>query len=127
MNTINYLAEILGLYFVIVPLALLVNSKYLKSLFIELDNDATMFLWGMVSLVIGLAMVLFFNVWEQSWQVVITIIGWIALLKGLALLFVPEFIKKWARKIENQQWLPIALVVLVFVGLIITYFGFTRV
>ena len=122
---LNYLAEIWGISLVIIPLALLVNSKYLKRMFTEIENEATMFSWGIVSLVIGLAMILSYNVWAQSWQVVITIIGWLALLKGLVLLFLPEYMKKWVKKLENQQWLPVALVIMVFVGLVITYLGFT--
>ena len=110
---------------VLIPLALLINEKYLKRIFAEIENEATLFFWGMVSLVIGLAMILSYNVWEQSWQVIITILGWLALLKGLALLFLPEYIRKWAKKIESKKWLPIALVVIVFVGLLLTYLGFT--
>jgi hypothetical protein len=34
-------------------------------------------------------------------------------------------VRAWTKKMENQQWLPIALVVAVFVGLLITYLGFT--
>jgi len=125
MNTVNYLATVWGLSMVLIPLALLINEKYLKRIFAEIENEATLFFWGMVSLVIGLAMILSYNVWEQSWQVIITILGWLALLKGLALLFLPEYIRKWAKKIESKKWLPIALVVIVFVGLLLTYLGFT--
>jgi uncharacterized membrane protein len=126
MNLLNYLAEILGISLVIIPLALLINPKYLKRLFVEADNEITIFFMGILSLVVGLAMTLDYNIMQaQNWQVIITIIGWLALLKGLFLLFLPEYTKKWVKKMENQQWLPIALVVLVFVGLIITYLGFT--
>ena len=109
----------------IISLAILIKPKYLKGLFVEVENETKMFCWGVVSLVIGLAMVLSYNVWVQSWQVIITILGWLTLLKGLLVLFAPEFMKSQAKKIENQQWLPIALVVGVFLGLVITYLGFT--
>jgi Domain of unknown function (DUF373). len=121
----NYLAEIWGISLVIIPLALLMNQKLLRKLFAEVENEYTMLSWGAITLVIGLAMVLAHNIWTPSWQVVITIIGWLALLKGLAHLFLPDMAKKWLKKIENKQWLPIALVVAVFVGLVITYLGFT--
>lgn len=126
MNLTNYLAEIWGISLVIIPLALLINSKYLRRLFAEVENDATMLFWGIVTLIIGISMILAYNVWEQKWQVIITIIGWLALLKGLAILFLPEYIKKWAKKIENAPFLPIALVIAVFIGLVITYLGFTK-
>jgi len=121
----NYLAEVWGISIVAVSLALLIKPKYLKTLFAEVENEATMLFLGMVNLIIGVAMVLAHNVWARNWQVIITILGWISLVKGLSVLFLPEYMKKWVKKMENQQWLPIALVILVFVGLIITYFGFT--
>lgn len=125
MALVNYLADIWGISLVFVPLALLVNPKYLKGLFAEVENEATMFFWGIISLVIGLAMVLSYNVWAQNWQVIITILGWVSLIKGLCVLFFPEHTKKCVRKMESQQWLPFALIVAVFIGLVITYFGFT--
>ena len=121
----NYLAEIWGIALVVTPLAMLVKEKYAQQLFESVEDDKKLFCWGVLSFLIGLSMVLAFNVWSKDWQVVITILGWATLLKGLALLFLPELFKKWAKKLNNPQWIPIALVVIVFIGLIITYFGFT--
>jgi len=125
MNLLNYLAEVWGIFLVVVPLALLVNQKYLKRLFVEIENEATMFFLGIVSLVIGLAMILAYNVWAKNWQVIITILGWLALIKGAAVLFLPEYTKKYAKKMEGAPVLPFALVILVFIGLVIAYLGFT--
>jgi predicted ABC-type exoprotein transport system permease subunit len=124
MNLINYLAEIWGVSIVVVSLALLVKEKHLKSLLAKIETDESLFLWGFISLIIGLAMVLSYNVWEQSWHVIITILGWLALLKGLVLLFMPEYVKKWAKQIGYQQWFSVCMIILLFIGLIITYFGF---
>jgi len=121
----NYLAEIWGISMVIVSLALLVKERHIKRLFTAIETEESLFVWGLISSVTGVAMILSHNVWIQGWQVVITIFGWLALLKGLSLLFMPDSVKKCAKKMENSQWLPIALVVAIFVGLIITYFGFT--
>jgi len=120
----NYLAEIWGISIVVVALALLIKEKHLKRLFSKVENEESLFCWGLVSFVIGLAMVLAHNIWVKNWQVVITIFGWASLLKGLAMLFLPEFTKNYVKKMENKSWLPIALVVAVFVGLALTYFGF---
>jgi uncharacterized membrane protein len=120
----NYLAEIWGISMVVIALALLIKEKHLKRLFSKIENEESLFCWGLASFVIGLAMVLSHNIWVKNWQVVITIFGWASLLKGLAMLFLPEYTKSYAKKIENKDWLPIALVVVIFVGLALTYFGF---
>jgi len=121
----NYLAEIWGISMVVVCLTLLIKPKYLKILFTEVENEATMLFWGIVSFIIGLAVILAHNIWIKNWQVIITILGWMALAKGLSILFLPDLMKSYVKRIEDKQWLPIALVIGVFIGLIITYFGFT--
>ena len=125
MNTINFLADIWGISIVVISFALLIKDKHLKNLFAGLETQERFFEWGVVAFVIGLAMVLTFNVWDLSWQIIITLLGWLTLIKGLALLFMPDTIKTWAKKLEVASFLPYALVVLLIIGLILTYFGFT--
>jgi len=120
----NYLAQILGISMVVIPLALLIREKHLKRIFSSVETEECLLCWGLISFVIGIAMVLAHNIWVANWQVIVTILGWVALLKGLAILFFPDFTRAWTKKIENKQWLPIALVIAVFIGLVITYFGF---
>ena len=122
---VNYLAEIWGISIVVISLALLVNGKHLKHLFAAIETDESFFLWGFISLVIGVAMVLAYSVWVEAWQVIITLLGWAALLKGLCLLFAPEAMKRWAKKINCQKWMPFWLIVLLLIVLVITYLGFT--
>jgi hypothetical protein len=119
----NYLAEVWGISIVVVSLALLIKEKYLKRLFASMETEDNLFSWGLISVVIGIALA--HNIWVKNWQVIITILGWASLIKGLALLFMPEKMKAYVKKMENNQWVPVALVVGVVIGLIITYLGFT--
>ena len=125
MELSNFLAEIWGISIAIVSLALLVKEKHLKRLFASMETEEGFFMFGVVSLVVGIATILSHNIWVKNWQVVITIFGYISLIKGLSLLFVPEFAKSQMKKMENSQALPFALLVSVFIGLALTYFGFT--
>jgi len=125
MELSNYLAEIWGISLVVISLAFLIKEKHLKRLFAAIETEDNLFSWGVISLVIGLSMVLTHNVWVENWRVVITIFGWLSLLKGLFLLFSPEFMKGLAKKIESSPIMPFALLISVFVGLTLTYFGFT--
>lgn len=125
MDLSNYLAQIWGISITVSVLALLIRGGHLRRVFKSVENEECLFCWGITSFVIGIAMVLTHNVWVQSWQVVITVLGWIALLKGLSILFLPQATKNLAKKMENKEWLPVVLVIGVFVGLVITYLGFT--
>lgn len=124
MNLSNYLAEVWGITIVVVSLALLIKPKRLEKLFAEMEDEATMFLWGKVSLVIGIAMVLIHNLWVKDWRIIVTILGWLSLLKGLDVLFLPGHMRKRWAKMENRQW-RLIFVFLLFIGLVITYLGFT--
>ena len=121
----NYLAEVWGISIVAVSLALLIKEKHLKRFYASIETEENFFLWGLISLVAGVAMVLAHNVWVQNWQVIVTLLGWISLIKGLFILFFPELMKRCTKKLENLQLFPIILLISIFIGLAITYFGFT--
>ncbi|MCX6718531.1 MAG: hypothetical protein NTY81_02950 [Candidatus Staskawiczbacteria bacterium] len=123
----NYLAEIWGISIVVVALALLLKESYLKRLFASMQNEDNLFFWGFVTFIIGIAMVLAHNIWVKDWQVIITIFGWASLLKGLYILFLPKLTIFWIKKLENSPFIPFALFIAIFIGLVITYFGFTAV
>lgn len=110
--------------FVAVSLALMMKPKRLGKLIAEMENEATMFFWGVVSLVIGIAMVLAHNVWAWDWRVVVTILGWLTLAKGLDVLLLPDKMKKRWAKTGNQKW-SMLLVTLLLFGLVLACLGFT--
>jgi uncharacterized membrane protein len=123
----NYLAEVWGISIVVICLSLLIKPEYLKKIFSEIENETSMFFWGFITFVIGITMVLAHNVWAKDWQVIVTLLGWISLIKGLTLLFCPKSLVKFAKKMENASYLPFALIIGVFIGLAVTYLGFTAV
>ena len=120
----NYLAEVWGISIVAVCFALLIKDKHIKSLLAKIESDESLFMWGFMSFVIGISMVLAYNVWAWNWQIIITLLGWAALLKGLCLLFCPEAVKKYAKMMGSTSWFQVYMVILIIIGLIITYFGF---
>jgi len=126
MELSNYLAGIWGISLVIIPLAMLTKDGYIRKLFAKIETEENLFCWGIGSFVIGIAMVLAHNVWVNDWRVVITIFGWISLIKGLSMLFMPNQVKAWSKKIESSPLLPFALLVAIFIGLVLTYFSFTK-
>lgn len=125
MNLSNYLAELWGITIAVVSIAFLIKPKRLEKLFAEVKNESTISFLGVVTFIIGLAMVLIHNLWVLDWRVSITILGWFTLLKGLNLLFLPERAKKRWPKMKNWQWLLIFFF-LFLVGLALSYLGFNE-
>ena len=83
------------------------------------------FVVGVYALLLGLALVLSHNVWDNSWRVIITILGWITLAKGLTYLFVGERAFLWIAGMMNYKaWYVGWGLVAIALGLYLTKIGF---
>ncbi len=60
-----------------------------------LDSEALIFMSGVITLPVGLAIVATHNVWAADWRALITLIGWIAVIAGTARLALPAAMKKF--------------------------------
>lgn len=76
---------------------------------------------GIFTLILGMILVEVHNVWEQNWTVLVTLIGWIALIKGVLLVAFPQAIGSFKPVVKNQQVIGMLMIVL---GLVYGYFGF---
>ena len=120
-----FLAKVLGLYLLIVPAAVLLKRKQFAGLANEfVTNLAVVFLSGLISLVFGLLMVVSHNVWTADWRAAITVIGWLALAKGVVRILFPEKLANLAIDPSSLKW-TLALIVLLGLGIYLTYMGFS--
>ena len=67
-----------------------------RDAYIKLMDDFSksmglLFVTGLLTITVGFIMVTFHNVWVMGWTVIITIFGWIALIKGIVILMFPGF------------------------------------
>jgi len=119
-----YLAKLLGLYLVIVCLALLLNRKKVEELKkYAAQNTLFIFSFGAVSLLMGLAIVLAHNVWDTIWQSLITLLGYVAIVKGLLRLFLPEKLSTLNNKLNERNIIVWGIFWLI-IGFYLTYVGF---
>src|SRR5271154_2428596 len=82
-----YLARLIGLFTVLLIAALLLRGSAMVESAVA--DKPVMFTYALISLGLGLAMVLGHNVWSGgALPVVVTLVGWLILAKGLLLLFV---------------------------------------
>ncbi len=91
MDISKKVAQILGLYMIIISIALLVHMDLFKEIVQNLIHDKPLiFITGIFTLILGLIMVVTHNVWQWNWRLITTLIGWIVLLKGLNLILFPS-------------------------------------
>jgi vacuolar-type H+-ATPase subunit I/STV1 len=87
----TYLAKLLGLYCVIVSLALSLNKQSAIGTVNDwMKSPPLTMLTGVITLTIGLALVIGHNVWSGgALTVTVTVLGWLTLIKGLTFLALP--------------------------------------
>jgi len=95
-----HLAKILGPLMVMSAIWGLAKPKdMLKYVDSVKGNRSLLILGGWMAAFIGLAVITYHNVWEMSLAVLVTLYGWVALVKGVALFFVPG---KWMGMVKSK-------------------------
>lgn len=90
MSTTIFLGRLIGLYIVIVSLAMLLNRRQMLAVFAEMTASRPWMLFsGVVACAVGLALVLGHQVWHGPLAILVTLAGWMALAKGVTLLLLP--------------------------------------
>ena len=77
---------------------------------------------GYITLLMGLITVVLHNVWTYDWPVIITILGWSTLIKGIMKVGFPEVIHKQSKKFKKNQIAEAAT--LVMFGIILVWLSF---
>ena len=125
MNTSIFLAQAFGLYFIIIGLAMLYKKEYYQKAAVEMaKSGGVMLITSIVTLILGIILVLFHNVWVADWRAVITVLCWMTLLKGMLRLAFPESMSKWVAIFLNDRAYDIMLSVFVIFGGYLAYVGF---
>ncbi len=123
METSILIAKMVAVFYVAVGLGILFNHVYFKKMINEMMKSAGFFyLGGIMALLAGFLIVNFHNVWVWDWTVIITVLGWLALLKGILLLLAPQVLVVFARLFTNILW--VAGVFALVMGGVLGYFGF---
>jgi len=126
MQTSIFLARLLGPLLLLTGAGIVLNPKSFRTIAGEVVRSVTLvYLFGFMDLAAGLAIVLTHNVWVASWRVLITLLGWLLLIRGAVRIVAPETIMGYAAKvIRNKQVIPAAGAVVGVLGLALCYFGY---
>jgi hypothetical protein len=120
-----FLARLIGLFIVLLIAALLLRGSAMVETAIA-DRPAV-FTYAIISLAIGLAMILGHNVWSGgTLPVVVTLVGWLILAKGILLLFLtPEALTQFYERMHYGEYMYLYVAPSLVIGLYLTWAGFT--
>jgi hypothetical protein len=89
-------------------------------------NAALTFLMGFAAVIFGFLIVQYHNIWTVNWTVLITIMGWLALLRGVVLIAFPRFLQRLSTPFFSAIGLKVLSYIMILLALVFGYFGFVR-
>ncbi|HXF53354.1 MAG TPA: hypothetical protein VNK52_04450 [Hyphomicrobiaceae bacterium] len=85
MRDSAFIARLIGPLLLVNALAILINRKGFQEMISGATrNPAVIYFAGLLTLLAGLTIVEFHNVWTLGWPLIITLIGWLAIVGGIA-------------------------------------------
>lgn len=117
--------QLLGFIYLAFSMGAFFDRKILRNVLEGfVNNIALMVLSGMLVLSLGFIMVTFHNIWEWKVSLIITVLGWGSLLKGIVILLVPQWYCDIAKKLAKKDGLlQFAMIVCVLLGIIFIGMG----
>ncbi len=117
MENSKYIAKLLG------PTLLALTTSEALNFHIWADNfPPVTYLSGTLLLIGGLSIVRVHNYWTRDWTLIITLLGWAAIIFGLFRMFVPE-----AKQAGQNSAIYLFLAIGAMVGLYMTFKAFGKV
>jgi hypothetical protein len=124
----SFLSRLIGLYLILIALPMAMRREAMVAMVTSLLHDqAMLFVLGVIMLAAGLAMVLAHNIWSGSaLAVMVTLIGWLILLKGLLFLFLPPETQAglFLKELHYDQLFYLYAAISWIIGIYLTYGGF---
>ena len=120
-----FLAQVLGLYMVIMAIITLQRRDLYRNILRGIDKpNLAMMMGSAMGLIIGLVLVDVHNIWVMEPHVVITIVAWIILIKSVLWLSMPERMLTLCKKISKSSWFYLQMAITGLVGAFLVGNGF---
>lgn len=126
MDNSILLARLIGPYIIVIGASLMLNQKIFRKIMEDFPkNPSLVFVTGLLTFVVGLATVLFHNIWVADWRLIVTIFGWLVLIKGLFLVVLPgTLIKTTKIYLDNFKLVLIPWGIMILIGILLTVKGY---
>jgi hypothetical protein len=94
MASSKFIARLIGPMFVVSGIAMLLNRDTYSAMVEEfLRSPALIYIAGFLALLGGLAIVNIHNSWHWGWPLIVTVIGWLAVIGGTFRMVAPQYVQ----------------------------------
>jgi hypothetical protein len=122
MDFSSIIAEILGIFFALVGISMVANNKATAAAIGEsVQNKGIVWIWGFLAVLIGAVIVAFNNMWTFGLPLLITVLGWLALIKGAFILIFPRAAASLYGKFNKSGMIVFCGVVVFILGMVLLY------
>lgn len=118
MTNSKHIAKLIGPTFI----ALIISEAMNSHIWAAVPATQT-YLAGLLWFLAGLSIIRAHNKWTLSWSVMITLIGWVAILGGLSRMFFPEPVQQGS---QNTSVVLALQIVLLSIGILLTFKAYSR-
>lgn len=106
MQNAMWIASIFGPFLMIMGIWMLFYHDNMMKVATSCKNTPGVFyLSGIISMIIGLTVLSQYNMWNWGLPLLVTLFGWVILIRGLLILFVPQAAIKMS--MGDPNWLKI--------------------
>ncbi len=124
MDITIFLAQMWGPVLLAIGLGFLFSGKYYLKIYRELDKQSfAVFTFALLAIAGGVAQIQAHNVWGTFPEVVISILGWGLLVKGIIFALAPRFVNRTAEAEAKMNLIPLAGTLMVMLGIYLSWLG----
>ncbi|OGJ52243.1 hypothetical protein A2335_01170 [Candidatus Peregrinibacteria bacterium RIFOXYB2_FULL_32_7] len=126
MEIAKFIASILSPIYLVLGLSILFYTKSWQKLINKWEQDHySMFTIALAQMFIGLIIVKIYNVWVWNVWLIITIIGWIALFKGVFYFLAPgSWIRPLLKTCNKEGFIYFGAVFALVLGVVLGYYSY---
>ena len=120
------IGKLLAVLYLVVGVGVFLSPAFYRKVLVNMEAiPALLYLGGLMALLAGSLIVMFHNVWRLEWTLLITLIGWLALAKGVLLMTLPDLVLRQVQvMVANDRILRFWGGTALSLGALLAFFSF---
>ncbi len=125
MDVTSLFAAVWGPVLVAVGLGFFCSTEYYRKIYRDLEQGSfAVLFFGMFAMAAGIVHILIHNVWDSLPQILVSLLGWGVLIKGIICVTFPKFADRGGDWALNTKLVPAAGATILVLGVYLSWVGY---